>query len=157
MSVSPPSPLSVQYLLTYSLLLRLLHMCVMPTPAACLLTGMRTATLTLFTFRLILCLYSFHSLCVCNICMSVFNVLCGCDKVLGCPAVNYETEQICFISSSICHNHNSIFVIFVLVYCASIIAHIYYDILLLYNIKILGKSFTLSRKTLKHISLGLGL
>lgn len=38
------------------------------------ITGMRSDPLCFLTFCSILCLYSFHSLCVCNICMFVLNV-----------------------------------------------------------------------------------
>lgn len=138
-------------MLTYSFSLQLLHMCVMPTPAACPLTDKRKALPTLFTFCLLLCLYSFHSLCVCNICMSVLNVPCGCDKIPKSINISHLRNHERRISFWICFAAATIvfFVIFiVLVYCAYIIAHIYYGILMLYC-KNLGKSFTLSRKTFK--------
>lgn len=142
MSVSPPSPLSVQYLLTSSLLLQLLHMCVMPAPAACPPRHANGAT-DASSFSFILCLYSFHSLCVCNICMFVLNVpwlrqLRGRSR----RALNHAAVRAGAISRSqydLPQPQSYFFVIFIcLVFCAYIIVHIfiYKGILLLYCIKL---------------------
>lgn len=70
-----------------------------------------------FTFRSILCLYSFHSLCVCNICMFVLNVFVWLRQnprnlsVNQAPAtpdavVGPQTSRL--FSNMICRSHNCI-------------------------------------------------
>lgn len=102
--------------------------------------GTQTAPPSFFTFRLLLCLYSFHSLCVCNICMFVLNVLVWLRQnppmfhrksraVRG--RGNRDTSfRIWFAAVT-----NVFFVIFIcLVYCAYIIVHIYTMVYFCYTV-----------------------